>query len=115
MILINTFFPTRKSEGIVTATPIKIARTEHNSIKINKKSTCLDSISKGINSVSIDATSPTTDTRTNHEGNKVNKVIKPKVVKLNRKTLGLNVDRSVEHSVLRDETSLSLNGGMQKV
>lgn len=110
------FFPTRKSEGIVTSsTPIKIARTEHNSIKINKNTTCLDSVSKGISSVSIGATSPTTDTRTNHEGNKVNKVIKPKVVKLNRKTLGLNVDRSFEQSILKDESSSSLNGGMQKV
>lgn len=100
----------------MATTPIKIARTDHsNSIKINKKATCLDSVSKGINSVSINATSLTTDTRTSHEGCTVNKVIKPKVVKLNRKTLGLHVDKSVEHSLVKDEPSSSFNGGVQKV
>ncbi|XP_078373155.1 uncharacterized protein LOC144656789 isoform X2 [Oculina patagonica] len=106
----------RKSDEIVTTTPIKITRTEHsNSIKINRGTPCLDSLNKGINSVSINATSPTTvDTRTSHEGSTVNKLIKPKVVKLNRKTLGLHVDKSVEHSPLKDESSSSLNGGPQK-
>ena len=103
-------FPFRKSEEIVTTTPIKIARTEHkNSINY------LDSINKGINSVSIDATSPTANTRTSWEHNTVNKAIKPKVVKLNRATLGLNVDKSIEHPVLKDDSRSSLNGGTQKV
>lgn len=111
------FSPSRKSEEIITTRPVKIARTEHsNSIKIDKKPAYLDSINKGTNSVSINATSPTMDTRTSHEGNTVNKAIKPKVVKLNRSTLGLHVDRSVEHSLLKDdESSSSLNGGTQKV
>ena len=109
-------FPFRKSEEIVTTTPIKIARTEHkNSININKPPVYLDSINKGINSVSIHATSPTTNTRTSHEHNTVNKAVKPKVVKLNRTTLGLNVDKSVEHAVLKDDSRSSLNGGTQKV
>lgn len=109
-------FPFRKSEEIVATTPIKIARTEHkNSININKTPAYLDSINKGVNSVSINATSPTTNTRTSHERNTVNKAIKPKVVKLNRTTLGLNVDKSFEHSVLKDDSRSSLNGGAQKV
>lgn len=113
---LNVFLPSRKSEEIVTTTPIKIARTEHkNSININKNPAYLDSINKGINSASIDATSPSTNTRTSHEGNTVNKAIKPKVVKLNRRTLGLNVDKSFEHSLLKDGSRSSLNGGTQKV
>ena len=113
---LNVFLPSRKSEEIVTTTPIKIARTEHkNSININKNPAYLDSINKGINSVTIDATSPSTNTRTSHEGNTVNKAIKPKVVKLNRRTLGLNVDKSFEHSLLKDDSRSSLNGGTQKV
>lgn len=109
-------FPFRKSEEIVATTPIKIARTEYkNSININKTPAYLDSINKGVNSVSINATSPTTNTRTSHERNTVNKAIKPKVIKLNRTTLGLNVDKSFEHSVLKDDSRSSLNGGAQKV
>jgi len=110
------YFSFRKSEEIVTTTPIKIARTEHKtSINFNKTPTYLDSINKGINSVSINATSPTTNTRTSDENNTVNKAIKPKVVKLNRTTLGLNVDKSFEHSIMKDESRSSLNCGTQKV
>ena len=101
---------------MVITTPIKIARTEHkNSININKTPFYLDSINKGVNSVSISATSPTTNTRTSHECSTVNKAIKPKVVKLNRATLGLNVDKSFEHSALKDDSTSSLNGGTRKV
>ena len=53
--------------------------------------------------------------RTSHEHDTVNKEIKPRVVKLNRTTLGLNVDKSVEKSLLKDESRSSLNGGIQKV
>jgi len=105
----------RKSDEIVTTTPIKIARTEHkNSININKNPAYIDSINKGINSVAINATSPTTNTGTSHERNTLNKAVKPKVVKLNRTTLGLHVDKSFEHSLLKDESKSSLNGGTEK-
>ena len=65
-----------------------------------------------MNSVSIHTASPTVNTRTDHVANKA---IKPKVVKLNRKTLGLHVDKSVEHLQAKDESSSSSNGRTQKV
>jgi len=113
---LSVFFSFRKSDEIVTTTPIKIARTEHkNSININKNPAYIDSTNKGINSVAINATSPTTNTGTSHERNTLNKAVKPKVVKLNRTTLGLHVDKSFEHSLLKDESKSSLNGGTEKV
>lgn len=66
-----------------------------------------------MNSVSIHTTSPTMDYISDHGGKAQNKSIKPKVVKLNRKTLGLHVDTSFEN--LQDESNASLNGKLQKV
>ena len=104
-------FPCRKSEDTAGGTDSKIARKEHsNIIKINKKPASLESINRGINS-----TLPTLESKTGHENNSVNKTAKPKVVKLNRKTLGLNLNKSVEEQTLKQELQLSLNGGTQKV
>lgn len=98
----------RKSTEVGDVTVSKKARTDHsNIIKINKRPASLETINKGINSVSINATSPSLDSRTGHKDNAVNKTAKPKVVKLNRKTLGLNLSKSV----LKDELTSSLNGG----
>jgi len=105
----------RKSEDTAGGTDSKIARKEHsNIIKINKKPASLESIHRGINSVSINATLPILESKTGHENNSVNKTAKPKVVKLNRKTLGLNLNKSVEEQTLKQELQLSLNGGTQK-
>ncbi|PFX34534.1 hypothetical protein AWC38_SpisGene522 [Stylophora pistillata] len=105
----------RKSHEKLTTRPIKISRTEHsNSIKINRSPISFGSTSNGVNSVSIHTTSPTMDITSDHEGRAQNKSIKPKVVKLNRKTLGLHVDKSFEHQQSKNESNSSFNGGAQK-
>ena len=68
-----------------------------------------------MNSVSIHTTSPTMDYISDHGGKAQNTSIKPKVVKLNRKTLGLHVDTSFENLQSKDESNSSLNGKLQKV
>ena len=93
----------------------KIARTECNIIKINKRpATSLESI-KGINSVSINSTSPTLDSAPGHRNSSLNNASKPKVVKLNRKTLGLNLNKSLEPAIAKVDINSTLNGGAQKV
>lgn len=94
----------------------KIARTECNIIKINKRpATSLESISKEINSVSINSTSPTKDSAPGHRNSLLNNASKPKVVKLNRKTLGLNLNKSLEPAIAKVDINSTLNGGAQKV
>lgn len=107
----------RKSEETVDATVSKIARTECNIIKINKRpATSLESINnKGINSVSINSTSPTLDSAPGHRNSSLNNASKPKVVKLNRKTLGLNLNKSLEPAIAKVDINSTLNGGAQKV
>ena len=93
----------------------KIARTECNVIKINKRpATSLESINKGINSVSINSTS-TLDSTPGHRNSSLNNASKPKVVKLNRKTLGLNLNKSLEPAMAKVDINSTLNGGAQKV
>lgn len=94
----------------------KIARTECNIIKINKRpATSLESINKEINSVSINSTSPTKDSAPGHRNSLLNNASKPKVVKLNRKTLGLNLNKSLEPAIAKVDINSTLNGGAQKV
>ena len=50
-----------------------------------------------------------------HTSNSLNNTTKPKVVKLNRKTLGLNLNKSAEQTTLMEEFSSNVNGGSQKV
>lgn len=68
-----------------------------------------------MNSVSLHTTSPTMDITSDHQGRAESKSIKPKVVKLNRKTLGLHVDKSFEHDQSKNESNSSFHGGPQKV
>lgn len=94
----------------------KLARTECNIIKINKRpATSPESINKGINSVSINSTSPTLDSASGHRNSSLNNASKPKVVKLNRKTLGLNLNKSLEPAMAKVDINSTLNGGAQKV
>ena len=94
----------------------KIARTECNIIKINKRpATSLESINKGINSVSINSTSPTLDSTPGHRNSSLNNASKPKVVKLNRKTLRLNLNKSLEPATAKVDINSTLNGGAQEV
>ena len=94
----------------------KIARTECNIIKINKRpTTSLESINTGVNSVSINSTSPTLDSAPRHRNSSLNNASKPKVVKLNRKTLGLNLNKSLEPAITKVDINSTLNGGAQKV
>lgn len=103
-----SFFHFSKSDEVADSSGSKIARIDQSTIvEINKKPVPLDSINKGINSVSITTTSPTLDYRTGCENMVVNKTVKAKVVKLNRKTLALNLDKSF----LKDELRSSCNSG----
>ena len=116
IFILTAFNLFRKSEETVDGTVSKIARTECNIIKINKRpATSLESINKGINSVSINSTSPTLDSAPGHRNSSLNNASKPKVVKLNRKTLGLNLNKSLEPAIAKVDINSTLNGGAQKV
>ncbi|XP_068698098.1 uncharacterized protein [Montipora foliosa] len=106
----------RKSEETSDASNCKIARTvPSSSSKMSKKTLSLEFINKEIDSVSINsASSPTQDSSSGHNHNVMSKITKAKVVKLNRKTLGLNLNTSVSQCALKDKLASTLNGKTQQ-
>ena len=93
------FFYFRRSSDSNGSFLSKMAKAEVGNItKINNALPILEVVNDGTSSVCIKSTSTATVDRTCPD-------VKPKVVKLNRGTLGLNLNKSVDEAVKRNKST----------